>query len=593
MIYQKKYFIRKDNLNNINVFEKRKSKLIEENYFVIDSNNLEHTKSHMYGFCVSKIGILTDNYYKKIGYYEIPEPQGVFVMIQKKRNEIRLYQDFHGSFGIYIYENKNKNYFALSNSFVLLAEYLIGKEKISFNKNYADNLIISSLYTYSLNETLIKEIMQVPSNAFIAIDISTKTFNINYIDYNENTIPLESEEGYKIIDKWVDKWGYIIRSLKKQTDNLSCDLSGGLDTRTLISIILNSGININDILIRSANDKKHVHEEDFKIASNISSNYGFKLNNFTLDNKGMKLHSKESLLCTIYAKLGFHKEFYLKNKFFIKPKFSFSGSGGEDLRGSPGQTIKDYIENVSSKTKIANHEEEFYNSSKRLMERSVAFLKKFKSYNNEYEISYDLYSRIVGRNHFGKSALEAFIVNIYSIQPLMDPDLKKIKYNITGNESHDLISYIYIRFAPDLINFPIEGNRKLNLESIKKAKKINSNLIPYKVKSNYNKNFFIDKKRFYRVTHEKGNNNANGYLNEVFNSPEYYNIISRLYGKNVYDWAKEYSYKSNYYPFRHQYSLLAIIIIKGYLLLNEKYINKNKKENYLKEEIKIINYLLK
>jgi hypothetical protein len=142
----------------------------------------------------------------------------------------------------------------------------------------------------------------------------------------------------------------------------------------------------------------------------------------------------------IYAVLAIRKH-------IIKPKFSFSGSGGEDLRGSPGQTIKDYIENVSSKTKITNHEEEFYNSSKRLMERSVAFLKKFKSYNNEYEISYDLYSRIVGRNHFGKSALEAFIVNIYSIQPLMDPDLKKIKYNITGNESHDLISYIYIRFA--------------------------------------------------------------------------------------------------------------------------------------------------
>jgi len=155
LIYQKKYFIRKDNLNNINVFQNRKSKLIEENYFVIDSNNLEHAESHMYGFCVSKIGILTDNYYKKIGYYEIPEPQGAFVMIQKKRHEIRLYQDFHGSFGIYIYKNKNKDYFALSNSFVLLVEYLIGKEKMSFNKDYADNLI-SVKYTKIIISILTK-----------------------------------------------------------------------------------------------------------------------------------------------------------------------------------------------------------------------------------------------------------------------------------------------------------------------------------------------------------------------------------------------------------------------------------------------------
>ena len=563
-LYLKKNCSCKNNFGNISILENSESKLIEENFFIIDSN-------------------------KQLGFYANPDPQGVFVMIQKIGKEIRLYQDFHGSFGIYIYENKKKNYFALSNSFLLLEEYLIGKQNISFNKEYADNLIISYLYTYSVNETLIKEIKQLPSNTFIIIDIMKKSLKIKYIDYKENSIPLESEEGLKIIDKWVDKWGYIIRSLKKKTDNISCDLSGGLDTRSLLSVILNSGINLNDILVKSATDKKHGHQEDFKIANNISSKYGFKLNNVNFDIKGINWNSKESLLCTLYSKLGFHKEFYLKNRFLINPKFSFTGNGGEELRGSPGYPIEEFIEKISSETKIPNHEKEFYNSSRNIMDKSISFLKQYKSYSNDYEISYDLDSKLLGRNHFGRSALEAFMANVYQIQPLMDPDLKKINYKITGKLSHDLIAYIYVRFSPGLINFPIQGNRKLNSESIIKAKLLNNKEIPYKLKSNYNKYFFIDKKRNSPVNNKKDNITAHELLKEFFNSSEYFKIINEIYDKNIYDWIKEYRKKSNYHPMRHDNGLLAIIITKKLLDLNERYMNNMEKKNYLKDEMKIVN----
>lgn len=48
-------------------------------------------------------------------------------MIKKIGNEIKINQDFYGSFGLYIYENKDMKYFAISNSFLLLEEYLLGK----------------------------------------------------------------------------------------------------------------------------------------------------------------------------------------------------------------------------------------------------------------------------------------------------------------------------------------------------------------------------------------------------------------------------------------------------------------------------------
>ena len=288
------------------------NELIEKNFVIIDSNNLEKIQSIMYGFSISPKGILTDNYYKKLGHYEELGPLGIFVMIRKIGEEIILNQDFYGSLGLYIYQNKNTEFFALSNSFLLLEKYLVGKQNFTLNKDFSDNLIISNLCTPSIYEIMINEIMLIPSNAIIVLNIKKKTFKIYYIDYNENSVPFESEEGLRIIDKWVDKWGYIFRSLKKQTNNIMLDLSGGFDTRTILAILLNSGIDMNEILINSINDTLSCHWEDFKIAYNISKKFGFKLNYLILNKNGSKLSLKDSIFSSIYSKLGFHKEFSLE-----------------------------------------------------------------------------------------------------------------------------------------------------------------------------------------------------------------------------------------------------------------------------------------
>ena len=135
--YEKKkddYNLNKNIKENIKQ-QKKTNELIDENFFVIDTYNLDKIESHMYGFCVSEKGILTDNYYKNQGYYEKPESQGVYVMIRKIGNELRLNQDYYGLFGLYIYENKEAKYFALSNSFLLLLEHIADKQKFEYLKD--------------------------------------------------------------------------------------------------------------------------------------------------------------------------------------------------------------------------------------------------------------------------------------------------------------------------------------------------------------------------------------------------------------------------------------------------------------------------
>ena len=437
------------NISNEKTEKVKANKLIKENFFVIESNHLDEVSSHMYGYSISEKGIITNNYYKKIGHYETPAPQGVYVLIRRNGNIIEIIQDYYGSYGVYAFENKG--YFAFSNSFLLLEKFLIGTQNMTFNKDFADNLI-SGLCSPSIYETLIKEINKIPSNSFITIDIKEKKYKLNYIDQQRYIIPFESEEGLKIIDKWVDKWGYIFRSLKNKTDNIVMDLSGGFDTRVVLSILLNSGINLNSILINSVNNNAHTHEEDFIIATNISSKLGFKVNDKKIDYKGTILDLKDSLDISMYTKLGLHNDFYFKNKFFNKPRFHFSGGWGELLRGHPNKPIKEYISEIISKSRnIKNYGKEFYNSSKRLLKRSINRLKKERKYNNDYEISIDLYLRGRGINHFGKDGVESFIVNEYKLSPLSDPEIKKLKICNDGKSFHNLIAYIYVRFAPDLI----------------------------------------------------------------------------------------------------------------------------------------------
>ena len=546
----------------------------------------------MYGYSVSRNGILTDNYYKQIGEYTEPEPQGVYVMIRKVNSEVIINQDFHGGYGLYLFENKDTNYFALSNSFLLLEEHLIGKENLSLNKDFADNLIISELCSFSLHETLIKEIIQIPTNSYIIINIQQKSLKINSINYEENSIPLESKEGMKIIDEWIGKWGYIFRSLIKQTDNVSSDLSGGFDTRTLLTILLNSGIEMNNLLINSYLDKEHGHDEDLIIAKNISSKYGFKLNNLNLDYRSTEWNSKTTLLCSLYSKLGFHKEFYMKNKFFNKPLFILSGSGGEDLRGSPGYPVYEYLKHLSTRD-IKDNKEKLFNSSMRLLNRSIELLKSERTFNNDYEIANFLYSKILGRNHFGKTAVESFMANIYLIQPLMDPEIRKIKFKMNGDTTHDLIAYIYIKYAPDLLGFPFQGNRTLNSKSVKKAQILKNNFSPSTRKYDYNQTFFIDKERTSPAQYINYKKKVYENLREFFVTNKYFEIVNEIYDNNIYNYAKEYSKKSNFYPLRHEYGLLGIIVSNDYISLNKKCMKYTDKYSCFMTKDKILNYLIK
>ena len=330
-------------------------------------------------------------------------------MIRNNGSQIRIDQDFCGCYGLYYFENIKENYFALSNSFLLLVQFLVVRHNISINTDFINHYILLGLRSISIQETMINEIIELPSNTVIIINIKQKKINFLYKDYKENTIPLYSKQGLKIIDNWVDKWGYIFRSLKKQTDNLYLELSGGFDTRSVFSILKNSGVNLNNIIIKTIEDKNNTfYGEDFKIVNNIAAKFKLKVNSFSLDNKITNWNSNDTLFCSIYSKLGFGNWFNFRDGFYNKPRFAFTGFGGENIRGYPGYPIKQYLEYLIKQRKLKfNFKRIFFDSSIKFFKRILKLLKKGKTYKNDYEITSDFYFKGGTRHHFGNTIYDA------------------------------------------------------------------------------------------------------------------------------------------------------------------------------------------
>ena len=324
---------------------------------------------------------------------------------------------------------------------------------------------------------------------------------------------------------------------------------------------------MNEILINSRKDNSHIYDEDFKIASNISSNFGFKLNNIKFDNECTNWSTRDSLSSIFYTKLGFTKNLNsINTKFFSKPRFSFGGGGGESIRGIPGCKIEKYLDLLASEgRKVNGHQEEFYNAAMRLYNRSVELIKSEKSFNNDYEIAKLFYQICNNKYHLGKGSLSYFLSNGYSISPLLDPELNQIKYEISENSTQDLIAYIYTRFAAKLILFPFNKKKDLSSQSLEKAKNLNKQIPKYKIKSEYNKNFYIDTKRKTPVLESYDNKTNIRYIKKILESSEFRKIIYKVYDKNAYDWVLKKSKNTAKFPYRHLFGLLSIAKIIKYI----------------------------
>lgn len=528
-----------------------------DEFFIMDSNNLEDISEMLYGFSIID-GMIVEN--ENYDNHQQFTGEGAYLYIKVNDETISIFQDFIGSYGLYLFIKND--YFAISNSFLKLVEYLSEDYKLTLNREFASSLIVSNLCSSIYKETLINEIELLPRNIVIHINKFDKKLSYEQLDYGEKTIDLNTEESLVILDNWFEKWVSVIRFLKEKTNNIQFDLSGGFDSRIVIALLLSANIDLNNVFIHSIDDVLHTHKEDFEIASSIADEFDFKLNKKPFVLKKRYFKEIGTILSTsAYLKLGFHNQFNFKFYKTDDEFYHFSGAAGESIRDYADKTPSELKKSIWNLSKKEN--QIFIEDCDNIFKRTIENLANDFNINdlNSKDLSYLVYFEDRFRHHFGKLSIEENFANQKKFIPLLDPDLHKLK--LSNKECGDtdlLMSLIFVRYCPKLLNFKFEGNRKINPDTIKYAEYIN-NLYPY-VQKDYK---FISgppinmQSLDTEVFHDW--DEVNIYLKELFNSRYFEMEFKKYFPIELYNRISESIKIGGYFPIQYATPIFSVLKI--------------------------------
>jgi len=515
---------------------------VQNSFFLISSENLQDVETELFGYVISDCKIIYD---KDDVVLDKLDGTGAYCYLLRKDSEISIYQDFAGCYGIYVYEDKETNFFAISNSFYKLVEYLKERVPLTFDYDYAKSFIPASLVSFAYERTLINEIKTIDKDKIINIDIDKKSFSYSKLDYEEKSVNIESEEALIILDKWFNKWVSVFNNIYSKTNFINLHLSGGLDSRIILALVLSSQIDMDDINVLSRIGNDSVKVEDLQIAKKIAEHYGFELNKGLNVGKNYFDDLEDSFNLSFYYKLGFCKLMYWKDFTYDSNVFTLTGFGGA--------LVKQFYKKPSIDVLVRSHaiEANFYSPD--LVKPTETIVKDaFDKYENILGDKIDKndpnsvekllnlhYAFVRNRLWFGKNTVEAILFNELELNPLMDPLLNKIDVNV--GIDYIIHCIIFSRYCPKLLDFEVQGDRELNSEVREYADKIN-NILPYKPGDSINKDISINRNHLGNngVVNERPDcaSDFRKILSDVFDSNYFKKLFLMYFPKEAYDKMK-------------------------------------------------------
>ena len=543
--------------------------LIKNEFFIIDSDNLEAIESKLYGYMITENGIITNESiqdYLNIQNGSELSKDGSYVWVKRNGDEITIYQDFIGSYGLYMF--KEDDYFAISNSFLRLVEYLKENHHLSLNYDNAHTLLSIGLCSLSYSETLVNEIKMLPRDHVIMIDVKTKELLYEVLNFMENTVSIDSKEGIAILDKWYHKWTNCFKILEKNNEHISIDLRGGIDSRLIMALAISSEIDLNKVKVRSIRNNPEERKSYYFYASRIADEFGFKFDDYDVSLENIS-DMNNVLDISFFSKLGFHKQLFYKTNFSKKPLFIVSDSGAKCVKDNEFSSPDDFVR-VRFNAAKAYSLESAYSLEKSLHKSFEEIQNRYDVQdNNSSELTELLYKETLSRNHFGKWNVEDYLFNRIRLNPLIDSDLYKLRKNTDDFEDNDLlVSVILSRFCPRLLDLSFERNNfKLDSQTKDFANNIN---IKYKFTSQ--ESFFNsndDSKEFeYKKVYSMPSNgrsfeieDIDDFIMDVFKSQSFKSEFQSYFSSKIYSNISNTIQNRSHMPLEDAYGVIAVLKI--------------------------------
>jgi len=511
--------------------------IINKRLFFISSDTYKTQKSFFAGYAITDNGIYLNTNPAEIIFD--PYTAGIFQNVICNSKHILIQQDYYCGSGIYIF--RNDKFWAISNSLLYLVLNLRDDFSLTINFEYLALYLCQQVCINSFTETIIKEIKEIPNGTYLSVDRDTGILHENKHEYKNYQISLDDPGIASFLDKWKEKYERIYASLAATGFNIAADLSGGFDTRCALATYLNL-LNKNVSVVSSRNP---CLSEDFDIASQIARILNFSLNDAQAG-ECLYISEKNSLACALYAKLCMHSQFYYPAAYNIKPSFRIAGGGGEAVRGYQGFEIS--ADEIVKRYSTLSHPllAPFNDRNKIFLQRLINTLEN--NYHEQMLAGQKIYLYTRIKNHYMRSAIESAFCNQYVINPLLDPELRKLDVaKKSCDERLKFCALIYNRYLPELHEIPFEGGRTINNSINDSCRKIN-NEFPYRPKeiseyfTIYNKDFNIDRAKFCVQPPA-----TKQYMLEIFESLDVKKFIAATIGFDSYRYALEYKQTRNYF----------------------------------------------
>lgn len=425
-----------------------------------------------------------------------------------------------------------------------LVEFLSKSDKVfSLNEDYANYYLSAAISSLMPDDTLVNEIRMLKHNVIVRISKADKTLSYDKIEYGEGTVDLNTREGIDILDEWHDRWVDRFRNIY-ESNHLTVDLSGGFDSRVVAGLWMSANLNLDNLTINSSHHQDRF-DEDFEIATEIADHFNFRLNR-TYKRKKIPCTLEESINAPLYVKFGFHKKRYFPIYRNAQSEYRVSGHCGGTIRNYPNIPVSEYVEDIIERA--GDYENHVVESTRRLFDRKVHELSEIYGLSqNSKRLSSILYRESRNRHHFGKAFVEAYLKNWITLAPLSDALLSRLK--ITTDECRDdllIITLIFTRYCPDLLNIRVEGGRKFNPQTIEYARKLNEKY-PLKPRNldmiegpDFNEDIVNEKAILKYGQHAQ-------LFKDIFTSDYFIRDFEKYFSKKSYGFIRKTIYKDTHY----------------------------------------------
>ena len=453
-------------------------KIKESRTFLIDSGRLGEVETHLYGYAVTDSGDLYLD--------EIPESgkwAGVYCLIRRSGDVITIERDPHGAFPIYVYEGEDS--FLLSDSFFLLAESVPGK--LSPDLVGAADLLDAKEVMFTTGRTLANEIRILGPDDTVSIDVPQRALHVNHKPQKLFYRRMEDKEDFLRLDEWYFRWVRLFRNLTGRHLPVTTDLSGGVDTRILLSMLISGNIDVAScVLVRNHETPKlEKDNEDRQIAVSIASDLSIVLNSdeiITKSKEGSVPFDEiyKTVRHTTFGRIALQKFFRDR---YEEPVYAIKGLGSL-VKGSVGVTYEKEAP-AGLPGNLFENDRDGGAEAVGKPARKMAYIKKLL---HEQALIRQLISGYEGRidqmaavffkkermgNFDGAKVLDRLAGNQICICPFFDPAILEFDFNPHGDDRMFLSALILDRYVPDLLAYPVQGGRSFTEKTLREVHRLN------------------------------------------------------------------------------------------------------------------------